>query len=240
MNLEVCFSPLLFDAIVTQQPFTAVVCDIFRATTSFCTAFHHGVKKITPIASFEELKKLKEAGHLVAGERDGQKPDFADFGNDPTEFTKDKVSGKEIYYSTTNGVQMLLKAAERAEEVIIASFLNMETVTAYLLQTDRDVVICCSGWKGGFGMEDALFAGALTEKLLDSGKVKTSCDSAHASLQLWKAGKDNPAAFVASRSSHLQRLILLGKGDILDYAFQMNICPVLPVMRKEISAVTIL
>ncbi len=88
-SLEICFSPLLFDTIVTKGNFTAVICDILRATTSFCTAFYHGANSIIPVASLEEIQEIRQKGFLVACERNGEKPDFADFGNDPFEFMDD-------------------------------------------------------------------------------------------------------------------------------------------------------
>lgn len=234
IEIEVCFSPLLFDARAIREGFIAVVCDIFRATTSFCAAFHNGVNSIIPLQDMEEARRLKmEQGVLIAGERDGEKPDFADFGNDPVEFTPQKVSGQDIYYATTNGTRMLLQAAKHADKTIIGSFLNIDKVAEYLVASRQHVVICCSGWKGRFSFEDAFFAGTLSEKLLEYDIFATNCDSVYTSLQLWKSGKSHPAKYIAQQSSHYQRLVGLGKGNIIGQAFQMNSCPVLPMMDSD-------
>lgn len=231
-EIEVCFSPLLFDTIGFKEDFVAVVCDIFRATTSFCRAFHNGAAAIVPVVDFDIAKRLKaERGVLIAGEIDGAKPDYSDFGNDPAEFTAEKVAGKTLYYTTTNGTKMLLKASEKAVETVVGSFLNIDTVAEFVWRQQKNVVICCSGWKGGFSFEDAFFAGALAEKILSADGFTTNDDATFASLHLWNDGKNAPKNYIARQSSHFRRLIGLGKENILDEAFLMNACPVLPTMR---------
>jgi predicted PhzF superfamily epimerase YddE/YHI9 len=58
-------------------------------------------------------------------------------------------------------------------------------VTEWLAGEQKDVVILCSGWKNKFCLEDTLFAGALTRRLLDTGLFRSDCDSAMASMDLW-------------------------------------------------------
>ncbi|MDR0363482.1 MAG: 2-phosphosulfolactate phosphatase [Bacteroidales bacterium] len=232
-EIKICFSPLLFDTVNFKNDFIAVVCDIFRATTSFCRAFYNGADAIIPVSDFEIAKKLKnEQGVLIAGEIDGQKPLFSDFGNDPAEFIAEKVKGKDIYYTTTNGTKMLLQASKSAQETIIGSFLNIEVVANYVIKQNQNVVICCSGWKGGFSFEDSFFAGALAERILISQNFITKDDDVFVSLEIWNAGKDDPKRYVAERSSHFERLKGLGKENILKEAFLMNSCPTLPVMKN--------
>ena len=54
-----------------------------------------------------EAREYKSRGYLVAAERDGFVLDFADFGNSPFNFTREKVEGKTIVYSTTNGTGII-------------------------------------------------------------------------------------------------------------------------------------
>ena len=116
-NLETSFSPALFmpdeslDSIV-------VIIDVLRASSAICTAFANGATAIIPVAEVAEAKDYKSRGYLVAAERDGYVLDFADFGNSPFNFTKEKVSGKTIVYSTTNCTAIINLASSAYATVI--------------------------------------------------------------------------------------------------------------------------
>ena len=109
-KIEVCYSPALFpfyenpDAVV-------VVTDILRASSAIVAAFMNGVERIIPVGTLEEAKSYKERGFMVAAERDGIVRDFADFGNSPYNFTPERVKGKQIVYSTTNGTNAIQLAS---------------------------------------------------------------------------------------------------------------------------------
>src|SRR5580700_10844441 len=86
-----------------------VVFDILRATSTFVTALHNGAKEIFPTfaESLAEHHKEKRPEVLLGGERHGVKihafgRDY-DFGNSPREYTPEKVKGKTIISTTTNG-----------------------------------------------------------------------------------------------------------------------------------------
>ena len=176
-SIEVCFSPKLFSEIVIRENYIVVLVDILRATTSICAAFANGVKNIIPVATLEEAKMLKNQGFLVASEQDGKKLDFADFGNSAFNFSREAVEGKTVVYCTTNGTRAL-DIARKAAKIAMGAFINLQALTDWLVAEDKNVVILCSGWKNKFCLEDAIFAGALTEKLLDQSGFATHCDSA--------------------------------------------------------------
>ena len=125
-SIEVCFSPRLYDHKLTTGNFTTVVVDILRATTSICAAFDHGVKDIIPVSGLDEAKSMKNDGFFVACERNGQVMDFADIGNSASDFLRDDLIGKQIVFSTTNGTKTINMARD-AEEVLIGSFVNMQS-----------------------------------------------------------------------------------------------------------------
>lgn len=110
----------------------------------------------------------KKKGHLVAAERNVKKCDFADFGNSPFDFTHEKVADKEIIFTTTNGTRAIEMALD-ADEILIGAFSNITTLTNHC-NSKKNVLILCSGWNNRFCLEDTLFAGALTEKLIKTGK----------------------------------------------------------------------
>ena len=79
-SVEVCFSPGLFQDILTTGDFVVVLVDVLRATTTICTAVGNGAEAIIPVATHEEARRLKAEGFLVASEKDGVRLDFAEFG----------------------------------------------------------------------------------------------------------------------------------------------------------------
>lgn len=225
-SLEVCLTPALFPTFDACGK-TVILVDILRATSTICAALHYGVKKIIPVASVDEARVYKEKGFLVAGERDGKVLDFADFGNSPYNFMNDKVIGKTIAYTTTNGTKAI-SMATGCGELLIGSYLNHRVLADYLIKGNQDVIIFCSGWKSKFNLEDTLFAGALAETLMESKTFSNNCDSTHAALDLWGLAKTDLLSYI-NKAAHRERLRKLGLDDILEYCHTFDTAPVLPV-----------
>ena len=234
-TVEVCFSPGLFQDIVTEGEFIVVLVDILRATTTICTAVGNGVKAIIPVASHEEARRLKAKGFLVASEKDGVQVDFADFGNSAFSFTRDAIGGKTLVYCTTNGTRAL-QIARGASSVAIGAFINISAVTEWLGGQQKNVVVLCSGWKNKFCLEDTLFAGALTGRLLGTGLFRTECDSAHAAMDLWSLAEGDVLGYVG-KAAQRHRLKKLGLDDVIPYSFEPDRVDVVPVFDgTEIKA----
>lgn len=230
-SVEVCFSPASFHRFKNKNA-NVVVVDILRATSAICTAFHHGVQKIIPVATIEEAREYKNKGYLIAAERDGIVLDFADFGNSPYNFMGKNLEGKSIVYSTTNGTKAI-HMAEDCNQVLIGSYLNFSTLTRFLLNDKHDVIILCAGWKDRFSLEDSLFAGALAEALTDSGDFCTICDSSIAAIDLWSIAKKDIRAYI-EKAAQRHRLKNLGLDDVLDYCHTFDVTKVLPVFKDNI------
>ncbi|MCX6243998.1 MAG: 2-phosphosulfolactate phosphatase [Bacteroidetes bacterium] len=230
--VEVCFTPRLFQDILTKDDFIVVLVDILRATTTICTAIGNGIEKIIPVATVEEARRLKEEGYLVASEQDGRKLDFADFGNSAFSFTREKIEGKTLVYCTTNGTRAL-EIAKSANQIVVGAFINISALTGWLLEKEKNVVIFCSGWKNKFCLEDTLFAGALTDRLIGSGKFQTNCDSANASIDLWNMAKDDLPGYL-EKAAHRHRLKKLGLDDVIPYSFTFDQVNVVPVFDGQV------
>ena len=230
-KLEVIFSPDLFKHYENPQA-NVVIVDILRATSAICTAFENGVEQIIPVPSRQEAWIYKEEGYMVAAERDGHVLDFADFGNSPFNFTPDKISGRKVAYSTTNGTKAIHQARHN-KMVVIGSFLNLSAVADLLIEKHSDVLILCAGWKGKFSLEDTIFSGALSEILLDSGKFYTICDSVKASLDLWKLAKSNIMGYI-DKVAQRERLRKLGLDDVLEHCHTPDSSKKIPVFHNGV------
>jgi 2-phosphosulfolactate phosphatase len=206
-RLETCFSPALYEPELHADEIVVII-DILRATSAICTAFANGAASIIPVAEINEARDYKNRGFLVAAERDGFVLDFADFGNSPFNFTRDKVEGKTIVYSTTNGTG-IINMASKASDIVIGSFLNISALTGWLTKQEKNVVLFCAGWKNRFNLEDTLCAGAIAEQLMKSNQYQTICDSTHAALDLWSFAKEDLTGYIEKVA---QRTRLRDKG----------------------------
>jgi 2-phosphosulfolactate phosphatase len=200
-SIDVCLSPDLMHLYAPESR-TVVVVDVLRATSTIVTALAHGAAGILPVPSLEVCRQKAAEGFLIAGERDGRKVEGFDKGNSPFDFMGADVAGKKIAFTTTNGTQAIEKS-KHAREIIIGSFLNLSSLTDYLLRTENSVLIVCAGWKGRINLEDTLFAGAVVEKLKEF--LGPDCDAPLAAQHLYNLAKPDLKGFL-SQSSHVKRL----------------------------------
>ncbi len=232
-KIETILTPALFPFRTMNDTHICVVNDILRATTSICTAISNGAKAIIPVRTIEQAKEYKDKGYLVAGERIEKTFPFADWGNSALEFTKERVCGNEIVHSTTNGTVAISIASEgNPQEIVIGAFCNLSCLSDYLVAKGKDVQIFCSGWKNTPALEDTVFAGALAEKLLQSGKFENKNDSTNLALALWREAKSNLRAYM-EKASHIHRLRKYHMDDVFDYTFQIDTCNVVPKLEQN-------
>ena len=167
---------------------TAVVIDVLRATTTIVTAIANGAQTVVPVLEIEETKKLKskilacedsrfpgpiaESDILLGGERRGMRTDGFDLGNSPSEYTTERISGKIVLFSTTNGTKAMHRA-RFAESIYLASFLNAGAV-AEQIASHKTINIVCAGTFGKITEEDVYLAGFLIEKILGILKLSQS------------------------------------------------------------------
>lgn len=226
-DLETCFSPALYEP-ERHVGSIVVVIDILRATSAICTAFENGAESIIPVATVPEAREYKEKGFLVAAERDGYVLDFADFGNSPFNFTPEKVAGRTIVYSTTNGTG-IIKIASDAGLIIIGSFLNISAVTSWISKQEKDVVLFCAGWKNRFNLEDTICAGAYAERLISTSLFSTMCDSTHAAHDLWLLAKNDTLGYI-EKAAQRSRLRDKKLDDCIPFCLTIDYTKKIPVI----------
>jgi 2-phosphosulfolactate phosphatase len=178
MKIDAILSPAELPALADRdlRDATCVVFDVLRATSTFVTALHHGAKAIVPVSEIAEALALrqKQPDVLLGGERDGVRIradqtggiDF-DLGNSPREYTPEKVRGKTIVSTTTNGTRAL-RACTGAQTVLAASFLNLTATAQFIRRLQpAQIVLVCAGTRENTALEDVLAAGALCEMLVN-------------------------------------------------------------------------
>lgn len=230
MNIEVCYTPQAYH-LFHKDDAIVVVIDIFRATSAIVTAFYNGVSKMIPVATVDEAKEYQANGYMAAAERNGEMIEGFELGNSPFGYMNNKVKGKIIAISTTNGTQAI-EASRKASKILVGSFLNIDVLCEYLTSQNKDVTLLCAGWKNKFNLEDTLFAGAVVSKLAENENTTITCDSAIASKHLYQLAKDDVYEFL-SNSSHRNRLAKLDLERDIKYCLTPNQCPVIPIMEGK-------
>jgi len=146
----------------------AVVIDVLRASTTIVTSLARGATAVLPRRSIEEAlaAAAERPGAVLGGERGGLKIAGFDLGNSPLEYSADRVAGRAVVITTTNGTAALA-ACHQAADVLVGAIVNRAAVaaTARRLAAERgcDVHLVCAGTDGEVTAEDLLAAGAILD-----------------------------------------------------------------------------
>jgi 2-phosphosulfolactate phosphatase len=195
-SLEVLLTPAEFAGLRSRDlsQTACVVFDILRATTSMVTALANGAESILPVEEISEALALRQERPdvLLAGERNGVRITAAltggvefDLGNSPREYTAEKVQGKTIVMTTTNGTRAL-RACGGAQTVLIGSFLNLRATCNWLKEhRPAQLILVCSGTYDQPALEDILAAGAVCERLWPMYAGGQVADSAEVARRIY-------------------------------------------------------
>ncbi len=140
------------------------------------------------------------------------------------------LRGKTIVMTTTNGTKAI-NLAKDAPRLVIGSFLNLSALSEWLVSQNENVLLLCSGWKDKFNLEDSVFAGALVERLIDSGKFGVEEDSSIAAKFMYMSARDNFMSILkaAPRRRRIEQLQLLPDAK---YCLTPDQSTVIPILRE--------
>ena len=211
---------------------SVVVIDALRATTTMTVGFENGAAAFIPVATVEEARDLvaKNPDFLLAGERRALPLDGFHLGNSPRDYRPQKVKGKTIVMTTTNGTRALVVARGGAE-VFIGSFLNLSALVDRLVEAERDVVIACSGEKDLFCLEDTVCGGAIVEQLEKTGLPLVKTDAASAAKILYEQCEGNVYGMLCTCEwgAYLEGI---GLGKDVRVCAQVDSSKLVPVYRE--------
>lgn len=161
---------------------TVVVIDLLRATSTICQALASGAREVIPFLEVEEAVTAAEAAGrpevVLGGERKGGKIPGFDLGNSPCEYSRGAVSGRQVFFTTTNGTRAL-HHARLARRILVGAFVNLSAVVASV-RDEPHVDILCAGTGGSETREDILAAGAIASRLAQCWGQ--SCEVNHAAF----------------------------------------------------------
>jgi 2-phosphosulfolactate phosphatase len=243
-TLEVILSPAEFSSLSQRdlRAATGVVFDVLRATTTMVTALASGAEAVIPVAGIPEALAARtlRPDLLLAGERDGLRiraaltggVDF-DLGNSPREFTPEKVAGRTIVMTTTNGTRAL-RACAGAGTVLAASFVNLSVMVAWLAaHNPAHLLLVCAGTAEEPALEDVLAAGAVCEALWprsDGGHVSDAAQMARLLYRRFAGALTEAARF----SRNAQRLLGLPElRDDVAFCLERDTIPLVAALQPD-------
>jgi len=212
--------------------------DVLRASTTMITALGNGCAGLVPVADPAEALRRKRAagdGVLVAGEQRGEMVAGFDLGNSPLEFTRERVGGRLVIFTTSNGTQALL-AARAAPAVGVAALVNLTAAAAWALAGGRDVTVLCAGERGAVSLEDHVCAGLLVDRLVREEPRAQPTDAARRALEVGRSyGKG--VARLAQDSSWGRHLALAGRAADLAACLVLDTTTLVPLFAADVDMV---
>ena len=195
-----------------------VVFDVLRATSTLLTALANGAEAVVPVLDIPEALawKARRPEVLLAGEREGTRITGAltggmefDLGNSPREFGANRIAGRTIVSTTTNGTQAL-RGCAHAGAVLPGAFLNIRATAAAITALGLpELLLVGAGTVDQAAYEDVLGLGALAEALWPTLAGAKISDSVRMARTLYLVARGDLLAATAEHSRNGRRLLRL-------------------------------
>lgn len=218
---------------VRWQDRVCVVIDELRASYAIVTLLDQGAVSVIPVAGLADGRQCARGhGYLLAGSRGGLRPADYDYSGSPVELSKAQVRGRTVVLRTRNGTRVIRGLAS-APSLLIGCLPNLTACARQALSRARNgripIGIVCSGASRSFALDDALAAGALTDRLcrLDRHGIRLT-DAGMAARRLWTGTRDPLGALRESASGRL--LARLGLDEDVGACAEVDTSDTVPVL----------
>jgi len=214
-----------------------VVIDILRATSVIVHAISKGAIEVIPVVSvdkaFQVAGTFPKGSTLLGGERGSRKIEGFDLGNSPREYVAERVKGKRLILTTTNGTKAF-HSVSSGREVMAGSFFNIKAIVRQCLKLDCDLLIFPSGDGGRFSLEDTVCGGMLIDQIIKTGKPSIVLTDAAQSARILYDRFENNVIEAFHISIHGKDLVNKGFGDDLAYCAQIDITDIVPTFLNGV------
>jgi len=221
----------------------AVVIDVLRATSTMVQAMSQGALEIIPVATVEEAfqmaKVFPRSSIILGGERESKKIQGFDLGNSPKEYVMEKVKGKKLILTTTNGTKAF-HLISSGKEILAGSFFNIGAVAKRCLELDRDLLIFPSGDGGSFSLEDTVCGGMLIQLITKKGKNPIVLTDASQCAQILYQRFEANVIEAFHLSHHGKELINRGFEEDLAYCARIDITDIVPEFKDGVIRVPLI
>lgn len=221
---------------------TCVVFDVLRATSVMVAGLASGAAGYVPVEEIGDALKLfrQQPEYLLAGERGGLKItaeqgggiDFH-LGNSPREHSTPIVNGKTIVTTTTNGTRAL-RSCLGADQVLVASLLNLSATAQWLLEKKcPDITLVCAGTGEALALEDALAAGALCSVIQKEIRSCALSDSACVALAAFSESEKYLRQAIAQSSNGRRMMGISELRDDVEFCSRLDSIPLVVGMGLD-------
>lgn len=234
--LDTYLVPLFYSkSFLHQQEMMSSICvviDVLRASTTICFALQSGAKEIVPFAyPHQAISFAKRSGALLAGEQNNKKIKGFHFGNSPSEFQSKMLNNGTVAFCTTNGTKLLQKC-DGFVYTFVAGFVNASFVASKIIElvnTEKilNILICCAGDKGDVSLEDAICAGMIISKILNSVTDASLNDTSLLVKYIFENNKSKINEILFN-GNHCKELISMGFENDIELAFALDSLDILP------------
>ena len=195
-----------------------VMMDVFRASNTIINCLAAGAEYIIPVGELEDAYKLKidHPDHLLFGERNGIPPGGFDYDNSPAKSVQSDLKGRKIILTTSAGSQGILNS-KNADEILIGSFANVQSVVDYLIQKDPEKVSLLA--IGNNAIEPA------TEDEECAEFIKSQLTGMETDFDQIKAR--------ILKSDGANRLKRLKQDEDLELCLKLNISDIIPILDRK-------
>lgn len=203
--------------------------DVLRWSTSCVAALANGALGVEAFATAQEARlRAAEIGALTAGEREAHRIAGFDLGNSPLECTRERVEGRVLCATTTNGTRALL-AASAARQVFVTGFVNL-TATARVIRA----TLAASAAAGDAGHVDIVCAGSERQPSAEDSACATALadllEGREPALDLDALSREAP---------HANTLRAAGYAEDVAFALRLDAIPLVAARREgRVVAVT--
>jgi 2-phosphosulfolactate phosphatase len=158
-----------------------------------------------------------------------------DLDNSPASYTRERVAGKTLVLTTTNGTRALIEAARGNGNVYCAAFLNRAAIVDRLLAAGGEVRLLCAGSEGRLSFEDTLCAGAIVEALVRHDKQLAISDAARAAMTVYAANTKRLTTAIAS-GTHARTLVEKGFAADVAACAKIDVSSCVPLYADGVIA----
>ena len=170
MKLTVFFTPASILLSSQNGHDVFIVIDLIRATTCMAVMLDQGARRIFAAGTVEQARAAKERfpQRLLCGERNVKPLPGFDYGNSPVQFSQADLRERELIMTTTNGTRAFHACPPDAIR-LAGSLYNAEAVARQALTLAQEpggnIHLVCAGEVDYFGLDDAVCAGYLAQKI---------------------------------------------------------------------------
>ena len=234
MNIDVVnYEKGRYDEEISRS--TVIVIDVLRCTSAIVNAFANGCVKAVPFLEPQEAidyaEKTGRSDCVIGGERGCNIIPGFDVGNSPFEYSRERVGGRTVVFSTSNGTNAIC-GVSGGKHVILGAMTNRTETAKRALETGDDILIVCSGTNGRVSADDCCAAGSIIDVIRAESPDCGLSDFAMICLELytsWRSG-----SFDLKKTYHCSRLIGLGYGRDVDFCLAEDSTNVVPVYKDGV------